>query len=220
MATRRRFSISFAKTAGPIDARQFAEFIFRFTRLYDAVLCVGDLPALQNIDVRSSASQIENAVRRDRAKITAFFTESEATIAALQYLSSQESEKLIIQGIFKESPLYMVVSAIPVALTAAAIISGGKVNMVGFNVDLRPLGEGIASLRAAMEPHAKKTAKPVRKNAAVRRTTNPAPKRAVAQPPATKTKTRTPRTRVQRREQQEIDKDRDISISSHASDVD
>lgn len=61
-------------------------------------------------------------------------------------------EALAIDRIKYECPLIIAVTCILPCLAAAAIISGGEVNIMGIKFILKPLGEGIRALRDALIP--------------------------------------------------------------------
>jgi hypothetical protein len=56
----------------------------------------------------------------------------------------------VVRRIKHESPMDIWISAIPIALSFAAILSGGKIEMPGFKVSLPPLGTGVLALRRAL----------------------------------------------------------------------
>jgi hypothetical protein len=52
--------------------------------------------------------------------------------------------------IHRENPMFIVVEGIGICLALAVILSGGKLQGLGFRVELPPLGEGIERLRKAL----------------------------------------------------------------------
>jgi hypothetical protein len=55
-----------------------------------------------------------------------------------------------IGAIQRNSPLELILYGIPVALTAAVILSGGKVKITGIEFELPPIGKGVKHLRQAL----------------------------------------------------------------------
>jgi hypothetical protein len=65
-------------------------------------------------------------------------------------MTRHPEEALAIDRMRYECPLLIIAAGIPIAVTAAAIFSGGKVKIGSFKVSLRPIGEGIRALREAL----------------------------------------------------------------------
>jgi hypothetical protein len=59
-------------------------------------------------------------------------------------------EALTIEKMHYECPLLLIAGGISIVLSAAVILSGGKIEMPGFKASLPPLGHGIEALRKAL----------------------------------------------------------------------
>ena len=64
--------------------------------------------------------------------------------------SFEEAHEFKITSINRNSPVELVIYGIPVALTAAVILSGGKVKISGAKFELPPIGKGLKSLKKAL----------------------------------------------------------------------
>ena len=59
---------------------------------------------------------------------------------------------LYIVDLSRRNPIELVVVAVALPLVAAVIVSGGKFELGPLKVELHPLGDGVAKLRAALRP--------------------------------------------------------------------
>ena len=144
MANTEKYEVTIETDGKGIDVRLLNDFLYHFRAAYAA----GVLNAQQfdSYPPRTSydglSSWLQSIVNGGDWK----------AISRLAYVDLREGN-LEIVDIRRENPLIIVFYAIPVALTIAAIISGGEVE-VGprkFKVKLPPLGTGIASLRQAFK---------------------------------------------------------------------
>jgi hypothetical protein len=131
--------VTVADSESPLNAREYAHFLYLFRAAY--VRCL-------DFDVGPEQLQTEHAPFRDR-----FSGTFNPNVAALQvatlFTTDLEADELEFPRISKSSPLDFICYGIVPALIGAAILSGGKVDLKFMKVTLPPLGVGIRSLREA-----------------------------------------------------------------------
>ena len=129
-----------ADSEAPLSSRDFAHFLYLFRAAYARCLKL-DLPAEQLLP--------DIAWLRDTFSSSLSHYSSPRQVAAL-FNADLEEDELEFPTISKASPLEFVCYGIVPALTAAAILSGGKIDLKFMKITLPPLGVGIRSLREAL----------------------------------------------------------------------
>jgi hypothetical protein len=137
----KKITINFAQSEGPIDAAQFSHFLYLFTAAYTHSLSI--LPSSNDITFDSEAMDVNFL----RSKFTAI---SPLTVSNL-FFKDMQGQNLQILALEKHSPLTATVKGALTALIAAAILSGGEVDLKNLKFSLPPIGVGIRSLRDALQ---------------------------------------------------------------------
>ena len=124
----------------PIDVADLAEFFYHFRAAYAAGLYIDSkgLEILSEDDIDRLRDLVEKEIHGLPWQ----------DITTLAYAELDEKALGIID-IKRENPLTIVFSGVLIALTAAVILSGGKLKVGPLSVELPPLGKGIAELRKA-----------------------------------------------------------------------
>jgi hypothetical protein len=138
-----RMKMQIQTDGGPLSVLELSDFLFYFRVAYVLALRRGiDVPLeyLVPNELEQIAAEIrmENLVRRIELR--------EVGRAQLE-----PWDDLQLLDIGRENPLRLVAAGVPVALAAAVILSGGKIEVAGVvKAELPPMGEGIASIRGAL----------------------------------------------------------------------
>ena len=131
----------------PIPATELADFLRYFRAAYVAVLMTHSV-GNQATDI-GSYENVDRPLADDLARMVG----KAGPYHGMQFLRLTARHVPVDVGIARisyNSPLQMVLTGIPVALTAAVILSGGEFRLDGIvRVKLPPLGTGIAKLREA-----------------------------------------------------------------------
>lgn len=154
-------------TAGAINVRELAEFLWLFRTVYIAGLFVtGNIPGvyLDADHTRTTVRLPPSIVGRADAQAFAAHTRNLLARASKEELTwfaelvlPDWAEDLRILTISRNSPLRITFTGIAVALAAAVIISGGSYKLGPVSAELPPLGTGIAALRKALNLEEEKT---------------------------------------------------------------
>ncbi|MCT8504743.1 hypothetical protein [Chromohalobacter moromii] len=126
--------------SAPMGGTDLIEFLWFFHKAYAGYAAAvenGQLYMMMNEDLESSGVRAIRSIEPDHFDALVFDSERERRY------------EFKIQSINKNSPFEMVLVGMPIALTAAVILSGGKVKVKGVEFELPPIGKGILALRKA-----------------------------------------------------------------------
>ena len=123
-----------------IDLRELNEFFYNFRTAYAAALAS---PERADALARATLEEFEEPFG------TLMDGSDWRQVSHLARLDLGDLNLKVID-IRRENPLIVVFSGVLIALTAAVILSGGKMKAGPLTVKLPPLGKGIAKLRKAL----------------------------------------------------------------------
>jgi len=123
-----------------IEASELADFLFCFRGVYAAgIQVVGTLPAADVDPVELSRLTRDHLGGLSVSEINDLFRKDLGT------------NRLLTERITHDSPTELVISGMISAILVAVILSGGTFELGGLlKISLRPIGEGIGSLREAL----------------------------------------------------------------------
>lgn len=135
--------LTFDEDTPLLDYVEFSHFLYLFRLAY--VLAVR---TLEMGETSGSGEAIADALRH-RVADSERAGGGPGQSNQLFFTDLRDSE-LAIERLSKHSPLEIVLIGIPVALTAAVILSGGEIEVGTFKAKLRPIGIGVRRLREAL----------------------------------------------------------------------
>jgi hypothetical protein len=124
---------------GPIRVDELSSFLYYFRAVYVAAIKVGVKEPVANDFV-----DIEEQVRQIGYELPKY-----TPMGGIAFARARVSPDLLLIDVRRDNPLLLVLEGAVIGLTAAVILSGGRVDMRFFKANLPPLGTGIAALRAA-----------------------------------------------------------------------
>jgi hypothetical protein len=129
---------------GPILVRDLSNFLTLYRSVYIEAVLVGRDQETESYLSEDEAKYFAGMVATRLAKQGAYGFLVESLV--------EDDEDLAIIDISRKNPIDIVFSGVVLALAAATIISGGKFRFDkdGIEVELPPLGKGIAALKRAL----------------------------------------------------------------------
>ncbi|MBN1602036.1 MAG: hypothetical protein JW915_10525 [Chitinispirillaceae bacterium] len=132
---------------GDLPAKEFSSFIYHFSIAYTV--------AVENIDRYCMVSQRDilediETYKKEFSELLHSSWQSEPMSLTRLFMKDLGKNELYFEKISKQSPLSLCAKGIITALTLAVIVSGGEFEGFGIRVKMKPLGEGIWSLRKAL----------------------------------------------------------------------
>lgn len=149
-----RCEISFKNSDGPLDGTKFGRFLEEFSILHNA----SAMAIIKNEYFLDDFFKDKERYDNDVTLPSHLLAEISKQYGSESRKSDKENYRELneygvdIISMHKNSPLSIVVEAIPFALAAAVIISGGEIQFSpkSLKVKLPPLGTGIKSIRDAL----------------------------------------------------------------------
>jgi hypothetical protein len=143
-------SITIPTDGGDFSAAEFAEELLIFDKLYR-------LSASQHASFVDLQTEIQDEpARADWVaqtvvnRFSPVFSYTPQTLLTTEIPMPPDVQSLRIVDIYRRNPIEVIAACVAVPLAAAVIISGGKIQFGPLlRVELAPLGDGLAKIRAA-----------------------------------------------------------------------
>jgi hypothetical protein len=148
MAQKQLVELTFDDSEGPVNASELGTFLLMFGNVHDVVAELFD--HIESEQFRFSLSETDHLRSFITDEGVLGFIQSAMRSGEQGFVMRPEGvsqhNALQIEGISKSSPLRMTMLCIPIALTAAVILSGGEIDMPGFKCKVPPIGVGLESI--------------------------------------------------------------------------